>query len=219
MWQTVTVASPPGPFCSNSRAIGLPTICDRPSTTACAAPGLDLRVEQQFTDPQRRARHEPRRTDREEADVERVKAVDVLQGIDPLDDGRLVDLLGQRQLHQDAVDRRIVVQSVDRGEQFGLGSRREAAERVPFIPAALQAASLVADVDLAGRIVADQHDGQARDDPSFGSQLGDLGAYLAADLLRECTSIENLSRQENAPGNLVGLSPTEGEKIYRRLLY
>ena len=36
VWQTVTVASPPCPFWSSSSAIGLPTICDRPSTTACA---------------------------------------------------------------------------------------------------------------------------------------------------------------------------------------
>ncbi len=50
-------------------------------------------------------------------------------------------------------------------------------------------------------------------------RAGDLGRHLTADLLGQGSSIENLGRQENAPGNLVGLSPTEGEKIYRRLLY
>ena len=36
LWQTVTVASPPGPFCMSIMAIGLPTISLRPTTTTCA---------------------------------------------------------------------------------------------------------------------------------------------------------------------------------------
>ncbi len=36
LWQTVTVASPPGPRCMSMTAMGLPTISLRPSTTTCA---------------------------------------------------------------------------------------------------------------------------------------------------------------------------------------
>ena len=90
-------------------------------------PGLDAGVDQQLADAQRRARHEPRRPGRQQAEVERVKAVDVLERRNPLDDGRLVDLLRQRQLHQDAMNRRIGVQPVDRGQELGLASSRPAA--------------------------------------------------------------------------------------------
>ena len=54
---------------------------------------------------------------------------------------------------------------------------------VPFIPAAVARLLLVADIDLAGRIVAHQDDGQARDDPGGRRERGDLGRHLPADLL------------------------------------
>src|SRR5207244_3375589 len=34
-WHTVTVALPPGPSCSSRAAMGLPTMVDRPTITAC----------------------------------------------------------------------------------------------------------------------------------------------------------------------------------------
>ena len=57
----------PGPFWSSRRAIGLPTICDRPSTTACAPRVSISGVEQQLADPQRRARDEPGDAHRQQA--------------------------------------------------------------------------------------------------------------------------------------------------------
>ena len=101
-------------------------------------------MDQELADAQRRARHEPRRTGRQQAEIERVKAVDVLERVNPFDHGRLVDLPGQRQLHQDAMDRRIGVQAVDCGQELVLSGRRSAAAGpFPFIPAALQAVSLL----------------------------------------------------------------------------
>ena len=77
------------------------------SHTACTAPA-----------PRRRSTSRPA--------LLRVEAVDVLGRVDRVDDALRVDLLRQRQLHQDAVDRGIGVEPRDQGEQLGLAGRRPA---------------------------------------------------------------------------------------------
>ena len=96
-----------------------------------------------------------------------MKAVDVLERVNPFDHGRLVDLPGQGQLHQDAMDRRIGVQAVDCGQELILGGLAGQPQDGPVHPGRLAGGLLVADVDLAGRIVAHQDDGQAGYDPGF----------------------------------------------------
>ena len=86
----------------------------------------------------------------------RVQAVDILGRIDRRHDlcGRAIWL---RQLHQDAVHRRIAVELADQREQVGLRDvcRQHVLERGHAGGERLLA--LAADVDFARRIVTDQH--------------------------------------------------------------
>ena len=68
---------------------------------------------------ERRAGRERRQAGREPADVHRMKAVDVLGGIDRVQDLLAVDLPRQRKLHQDAVHGRIGVELSDQRQQIG----------------------------------------------------------------------------------------------------
>src|SRR5690606_34727443 len=91
-------------------------------------------------------------------DVVRVNTVDVLARIDGVDDGPRIDVVRQRQLHQDAVDLRIAVQLLDEPEQLRLGDARR---QVPGKGAHAHlgaGTSLVAYVGVRGGIVAhEQH--------------------------------------------------------------
>ena len=56
----------------------------------------------------------------EEAGVDRGQAVDVLAGIDRRDDAVGVDLVGKRELDEDAVDRIVEAEAGDQVEQLVL---------------------------------------------------------------------------------------------------
>ena len=157
-WQIVTVQR----AISSSSAIGRPTMFDWPMTTAClptrSSPVSASSVMHPYGvhGPQRRP------LQHQAADVVRVEAVDVLAGIDALGDALLVDVLraaaagpgcrarrGRRSACRSApadrppVSRREVVRERAHAGRFG---------RAP----------LVADVDLRGGVLADQHDGESR---------------------------------------------------------
>ena len=71
-----------------------------------------------------------------------MEAVHVLVRIDRLDHRLRDDVSGQRQLHQDAVHRRIGVEAGDLGDQRFLGRIGRQADRGAAIPTALAARSL-----------------------------------------------------------------------------
>ena len=103
-WAMVTVQSAR----SSSCATGRPTRFERPITTAWLAGQRAQRVVQQHRAAERRAGHREveRRAGRDRAqpaDIDRMEAVDILVRIDGQQHVRGVDVLGQRQLHQDAV--------------------------------------------------------------------------------------------------------------------
>ena len=75
---------------------------------------------EQLHHPLRRARDEARATLGQEAGAGRGQAVDVLGRIDRRDHLVLVDLVGQRQLDEDPVDRVVRVQLGDQLEQLVL---------------------------------------------------------------------------------------------------
>ena len=110
----VTVAS----FCKSSSASGLPTMFERPTTTAwrpasgtpaCSSSRITP-AGVQGTTPGRPASSAPRFA---------VEAVDVLGRRDRFEHARRVDVLRQRQLHQDAVHRADRVQARDALQQLG----------------------------------------------------------------------------------------------------
>src|SRR3546814_4441259 len=69
---------------------------------------------QQFDHAERCARPQHRQALGEAADVVRVEAIDVLVGANAFGDADRIDVAGQRQLHEDAVD---VVVGIERSEE------------------------------------------------------------------------------------------------------
>ena len=115
------------------------------------------------------------RAEVELAGVERMEAVDVLRRLDRADHPRLVDVARQRQLHEDGVDPRVVVELGDLREQVVLGGLCRKTE-VGGVDAGLdRGLVLEADVDLGRRIVADE-DGDEADVADRGDLLGNLRA-------------------------------------------
>ena len=139
----------------------------------------------------RRAGPHQRVAQRQPADVERMEAIDVLGRIDRLDDVAFVDVIGQRHLHQDAVDRVVGVHLLDQRQQLGLrgGVGQVVADRDDA--AFLAGEALVAHVDLRGRIVAHQDDGQARAAQSPGDQAVAGRAHFAAEFLRNGLAVDD----------------------------
>ena len=79
LWAMVTVQLSP----SRSIAIGLPTMFERPMTTAVLPDRSPSSARSSLRQPERGAGHEPVEPDREPPGVDRVEAVDVLVGVDP----------------------------------------------------------------------------------------------------------------------------------------
>nr|CUV15163.1 protein of unknown function [Ralstonia solanacearum] len=139
----------------------------------------------------RRARTEQRRAGHQRAGVGDVEAVDILFGRDGLQHLVAVDVLGQRQLDQDAVDARVAVQRVDAAEQVGLGQVGRVAVEDGQEAVVFARLDLVAHVDLAGRVVADQDDGEAGLVAASGESGGALGGF-GAELLGKRVAVDEL---------------------------
>ncbi len=134
-----------------------------------------------------------------------VEAIDILFRIDPFEDRAFVDLRGEWQLDEDAVNPGIGVQAVDCRDERGCARiGGEPFDRSAH-PGGLAGVLLVPDVDLAGGVVTDQHDRQAGDASRLGLPSRDVGGDVLADLLRDAFP----SRSRAATGELrrgVGLS-------------
>ena len=115
-WAMVTVAF----SASSNCATGLPTMLERPITTASSPASEACTVLASTHAAERRARHQARQPAGEPAGIERMESVHVLVRIDGGDDLVGVDLRRQRQLHQNAVDLRVGIEPRDQVEQFGL---------------------------------------------------------------------------------------------------
>ncbi len=83
-----------------------------------------------------------------------VEAVDILVGAHCLDDGLLVDMRRQRQLHDEAVDVGVGIERVDERQQLGLGHVGLTAYHSGAEPACLACLYLIGDVGLAAAVVA-----------------------------------------------------------------
>ncbi len=91
-----------------------------------------------------------------------MKAVDVLGGIDALRHDVGIDVLRQRQLHQDAVDEGIGVEVADQLDELVLRHRFRQIVGIGFHPDGLGRPALVAHVDLRCWILAHQNDRETR---------------------------------------------------------
>ena len=129
-------------FCSrNSSAAGLPTRIERPITTTLAPVRSGRSRLGQDHAADRRAGAQARLAEHQLAGARFGQAVDVLQRIDRGEHVGFADVLGQRQLHQDAVDLRIARERVDAGDRARLAlvsaGSRISTERMPASVVAL----------------------------------------------------------------------------------
>ncbi len=125
-----------------------------------------------------RSRDEERLAEIQTAGVQNVEAVDVLVGIDGAEHRRLVHVIWKRQLDEDAVDLRVVVEVVDERENLVLRRRRIEPDVTCVDPRLRRGALLEPDVHVGRRVVTDQH----RREPDV-PERGDLALDLAADPL------------------------------------
>ena len=84
-----------------------------------------------------------------------------------------------------------MVQSVDDGEEFGFGRFGGHADFIRADARALAGADLVADVDLAGGILAHEDDGESGTVPVFGACL-DAGLEFVLDACGKCLAVNDL---------------------------
>ena len=124
-----------------------------------------------------------------------MEAVDVLDRVDGADHAPLVDLAGQRQLHEDAVDRVVGVQLRDELEQLRLARLLRQAQVACLDPDLERRLVLAPDVDVRGRIVADEHGRE----PDRAREHRHLGRDLRANPGREGLPVHQ--RRRHAPEN------------------
>jgi hypothetical protein len=103
---------------------------------------------------------------------------------------RGVDVLGQRQLHQDAVYAVISVEPGDQRQQLGLGGLLGQAMVKVYHAELGRQLALAAHIDLASRIGADQHGSETRRRSAVGNQIGHALAHSLAQPGREYLAID-----------------------------
>ena len=116
LWAMVTVQLSP----SRSSAIGLPTMFERPMTTALLPGKVAKLGAEQFEAAERGAGHEPLEPVASRPALIGWKPSTSLSGSMRVMTLARVDVARQRQLDEDAVDRGIGVEPVDQREQVGL---------------------------------------------------------------------------------------------------
>ncbi len=164
------------------------------------APGQDDAAE-------RRARRQRRKSAGKPAGIVRMQPVDILGGIDGVDDGFGMKRFRQRQLHQNAVHQRIAVEPRDQRQQIGLRDvgRQHMLERrhAGF----LRLLVLAADIDLACGIVADQYHRKTRRQPALALHARNLSGDAGAKLGGNALSIDDPGRHFVTYSLIIPTSP------------
>ncbi len=94
----------------------------------------------------------------EKTGIERMQAIDILARRNGFDHAARIEPVGQWQLQQDSVDRRIGIELFDEGKQLHLARRRGKVVLDRMKPAGLRGLAFGFDIDLTCRIVADKND-------------------------------------------------------------
>ena len=127
-------------------------------------------------------------------DILGMKAIDILHRVDRVQHTCRVESRRQRKLYQNAV---YVLGLVKLGDELQKVVDRRIGRQTLEPAVDSQAAagvSLVADVNFARRVVADQHRGQAGDDGVVFDEVGDLFCQLRLDFLRHAPCRPESSR-------------------------
>ena len=99
------------------------------------------------------------------------------------------------------MDRRIGVEPVDRGQQIALARRGGKPQQLAVHPRGVTGILLVADVDLAGRVIAHEHNRQSGHDPGLVPEPGNIASQLFTDLLGQGFPIEQRRGHSGFPEN------------------
>ena len=116
------------------------------------------------------------------ADVDGGKAVDILVGRDGVDNLLLVDMLGQGQLHDEAVDVGVVVEERYRLQQLCLGGLLAHAVDTGGEAHLVGGFLLVGDIGHTGPVLAYNYSGQMGSTVTLLGQRTHLIGYLVLDL-------------------------------------
>ena len=100
--------------------------------------------------------------------------------------------LGQRQLDEDAVDRVVGIEPLDQRDQLGLAGRVGKPVREALHAGCEGRLALEADIDLACRILADQHHREAGLAAGLGGEGGHGGGDAGAQALGEGFAVDDL---------------------------
>jgi hypothetical protein len=129
-----------------------------------------------------------------------MKTVDVLVGADAADHLVGVDVLRQRHLHENAVHCVVGVEPIDVVDQLRVRRLGWQPDGDAVHPRLERRLPLRSNVDGARRIVADEHDCQARAHPGRAQLRGLLADLLAHDASDRHT-IDELSGQSRPPAS------------------
>jgi hypothetical protein len=141
--------------------VGLADDVGAPDDDGVAALEGDVVEAQGLHDAGGRAGATGRQPEVEAPHVDRVEAVDVLVRIDRCEHGVAVDLIGERQLHEDAVHGVVGVELPDGAEHGLLRRLPRQAHHPPGQAERLRGLLLLRHVDLRGGVVADEKGDQA----------------------------------------------------------
>ncbi len=119
-----------------------------------------------------------------------MEAINILVGRNPPRHGMLTHVWRQRQLHQNAVNLRIVVEFIDQGQKAFFVRAVGQTEIARDDAGAPAGAHLVADINVGRRIVTDQNHGQARPTPAARNRIFDRMGNIFDQQVRDCASVE-----------------------------
>ncbi len=143
----------------------------------------------QMAATERRAGHQTTGTRGQRTDIERMKTVHILDRINGGNDPVLVDMFRQGQLHQNAIDHRIGIHLGNQFEQIALRHIGRQAMLDTGHACRFRCLALAADIDLTGRILADQHDRQCGFRHTGCDQIGNSTGDMFANGCRRRFSI------------------------------
>ena len=187
MWQTVTVAFAPGRLLDEERRERLADDVAAPDDDHVLPGGVVAGAHEHLLHARRRRGQESRAALQEASAVDGVHPVNVLVRVYGEDDLTLLDVGGQRQLDEDAVESGVGVELPHERDQLFLRGLLRQLERLAEHLRLVAGAALVAHVDGGGGVAADEHGREAGDDAEALRErvrlLGDLAAYLLGHLL------------------------------------
>ena len=147
---------------------------------------------------ERCARRQRSQTRREASGIDRMQTIDILCRIDGVDDGLCVQALRQRQLHQNAMHARIGIELCDQRQQIGLRRVRSELVLERRHARGFGLLRLVAHVDFGGRVIAHQHNREARREVMFTLHARHFIGDARAQVCGNDFSIDDFGRHQRS---------------------